>query len=727
MFNLAQANERKHLFMEENVTEKLVAALTRKDFLKLIAGAGLGFGIALTGLDRISLLNNTSGNNNGNNKSGGFFKEAFAQSGPGTWTSVNTSFNTGITAIHVALYNTGNPVNPAKIVIVAGSSFNKPPPSGWPNQWQTYNPADGIKGPTLNMTYDLFCCHQVVLPDGKIFFAGGTELYDESTNPLNCNGEWRGSKKTYLFNPATETMTAGPDMTEGRWYPTLINLADGRVAAFSGNDNKGTENQLVQIYNPSTNGWQNPPHGGGGGAPSSYQPNAAGGSCSDSPNGGTGPQYNAGTYSLAPGLGDYPRMHLMPSGLIMKVGFSNVVQAWNPTTSSIGSLAAGAWTSNLGSTLQSRAYGQSFLLPLENEITATEKGRILLVGGGGSSATASTQLLTFTGNTSFTLTNPPALNNARKFASQIILPDGKCAVFGGTSGGQGSGFVYTPERFDPDNVSAGWVELPDSTVNRTYHSTALLLPDGRVWTASGTESSDGDGEKKVQFYNPWYWTASRPVINGTPIVSSSYGDAGGTITISTPDAQQLDQIRANQKQNTVSLVRLNAVTHHYEPNQRLVWLKIQLRPDSNTAIVQSPLNANLAPPGYYMIHVLKGGVPSIGKIIKIPGSAPADQTTPTLTILTPSATQVVSGPSGSVTVPVSGTAFDNSGGSGIIGVAVSVDGGAFDPATNTGTNYSTWSYTTPALSDTTHTITARATDTAGNSSSVTIPIRVIFT
>ena len=44
--------------------------------------------------------------------------------------------------------------------------------------------------------------------------------------------------------------------------------------------------------------------------------------------------------------------------------------------------------------------------------------------------------------------------------------------------------------------------------------------------------------------------------------------------------------------------------------------------------MSAPLNSRLAPPGYYMIHVLKGGVPSIAKIIKIPGTASPPDTIP---------------------------------------------------------------------------------------------------
>ena len=86
----------------------------------------------------------------------------------------------------------------------------------------------------------------------------------------------------------------------------------------------------------------------------------------------------------------------------------------------------------------------------------------------------------------------------------------------------------------------------------------------------------------------------------------------------TPDGPTID---------SVSLVRLGAATHHYDPNARLIWLQL-VSSTSNSVTVSAPLNSRLAPPGYYMIHVLKGGVPSIAKIIKIPGTASPPDTTP---------------------------------------------------------------------------------------------------
>ena len=148
--------------------------------------------------------------------------------------------------------------------------------------------------------------------------------------------------------------------------------------------------------------------------------------------------------------------------------------------------------------------------------------------------------------------------------------------------------------------------IPLPSVDRVYHQVSLLLPDGRVWTAGSTIRSNAE-ELRTEFFSPSYlFNGPRPAISGSPNV----GGYGGTINISTPNASNI---------SSVSLVRLMSCTHHYEANQRLVWLQI-LATGSNNITVSAPINANIAPPGYYMIHVLNGsGVPSVAKIIQIPG------------------------------------------------------------------------------------------------------------
>jgi hypothetical protein len=261
----------------------------------------------------------------------------------------------------------------------------------------------------------------------------------------------------------------------------------------------------------------------------------------------------------------------------------------------------------------------------------------MIVGGSTTGSTAATAIVEIEDFNQGTSTAPvlrtgPSLNVGRKFLLPIILPNGKVVVFGGTSQGTSNtaNYVYVPEMFDPENEAQGWVTLPAATVGRTYHGTALLLPDGSVWTASSTPSQCTN-EYRTEIFKPSYFSVTRPTISGAPTV----GGYGQSITIPTPNPSGISR---------VSLVGLGAATHHFDTHVRLIWLQIT-GTSSNTVTVSAPLNANLAPPGYYMIHVLDSSlVPSTAQIIKIPGSGSGSTTSPAqvtgLTATTVSSTQL---------------------------------------------------------------------------------------
>ena len=44
-------------------------------------------------------------------------------------------------------------------------------------------------------------------------------------------------------------------MKQARWYPTCLLLPDKRVFVTGGMDDYGTENRLVEIYNPTSKSW----------------------------------------------------------------------------------------------------------------------------------------------------------------------------------------------------------------------------------------------------------------------------------------------------------------------------------------------------------------------------------------------------------------------------------------------------------------------------------------
>jgi len=148
---------------------------------------------------------------------------------------------------------------------------------------------------------------------------------------------------------------------------------------------------------------------------------------------------------------------------------------------------------------------------------------------------------------------------------------------------------------------------------RLYHSTALLLPDGRGLAAGGGRFNgvnEPTDQLSSETYSPPYLfnkandqPAIRPTISSAP-ATASYG---GTIAVQTPDAAQI---------TAVSLIRLGSVTHAFNQNQRLLQLLFSI--GSGVLNVQAPSNAYLAPPGYYMLFILNAdGVPSVAAILKL--------------------------------------------------------------------------------------------------------------
>ena len=245
------------------------------------------------------------------------------------------------------------------------------------------------------------------------------------------------------------------------------------------------------------------------------------------------------------------------------------------------------------------------LCPLQN--VDTEKGKILVCGGSPQApdpATNTAEIVVPSGTVGLSRRSVQSMQYARKHVGPVILPTGQIVIFGGNLQSNLSP-VLNPEMFDP--VSETWTVWPAATVPRMYHQVSLLLHDGRVWTA-GTTPSQATKEVRVEIFNPWYTSETRPTISGD-LTGGAYG---GTITIPTPNAADITK---------VSLVKVSATTHHYNSDQRLIWLQIQ-GTTSSSVTVKAPINNKLAPPGYYLVHVLNSaGVPSVGKFIKIPGSA----------------------------------------------------------------------------------------------------------
>jgi hypothetical protein len=540
--------------------------ISRREFLKFLGTGAAALGLGVFGFN--SFFNNSPKIQNNNDNNG---RRASAQSA-GSWDSpVNQPLDT--TSVHATLIAGG------KVLWIMGSGNNEPHADG-PFYHGIWNP-DGSFGSTNTLSDDLFCCGMATLANGNVLLAGGTLDHDNQA----LNGKWHGGKFAYEADFSSGSIGNRTEMAAGRWYPTCVTLPDGKVFVVQGWDEYGCNNRLVEIYDPGPKSWQiklDP------GTSVTY----CVGSCATQfyPEAGS-PCYGPG---CAPYLSLYPRMHLMPSGLIASVGAELDDRVYDPNT------FKWVWS---GKTIK-RHYGTSVLCPLDN--TTTEKGKILVCGGSPLSqdpATNTAQIVEPSGTNGLSRRSVQSMQHARKHIGPVILPTGQIVIFGGNLQTNKSP-VLQPEMFDP--VSETWTVWPAATVPRMYHQVSLLLHDGRVWTA-GTTPTQLIKEVRVEVFNPWYISETRPTISGDP----TGGSYGGTITIPTPNAADIAK---------VSLVKVSATTHHYNTDQRLIWLQIDSKTASSVT-VKAPINNKLAPPGYYLIHVLNSaGVPSVGTFIKIPGS-----------------------------------------------------------------------------------------------------------
>ncbi len=410
--------------------------------------------------------------------------------------------------------------------------------------------------------YDAFCSGHTFLADGRLLVTGGHPDEGDATQ------DGVGVKNATVYDPFANTWTPLPDMNAGRWYPTNTTLANGDVLVTSGSiDTVFNKNTLAQVWQPATGTWRNL----------------------------TGAQAQA-VNAAALGVDLYPRMFLAPDGRVFKAGPDK--STWFLDTTGTGS-----WTRGPDSNFGLRTYGAAVLYA---------PGKILIVGGGdvnngatpNDDATATAEVIDLNAATPVWRTVAP-LAFGRRHLNASLLADGKVLVTGGVGP---AGFnnernpVLPAEVWDPGSET--WTTLPSAQVTRGYHSTALLLPDGRVVSSGGGEGAGATGvHNDAEIYSPSYlFAGTRPTIAAAPD-AVGYGQS---FTVGTPDAANV---------TAVNLIRLPSTTHAFDANQRFV--SVPFSRTTGALTVTAPSNPNLAPPGHYLMFLLSNGVPSVAKIIRI--------------------------------------------------------------------------------------------------------------
>jgi hypothetical protein len=390
----------------------------------------------------------------------------------------------------------------------------------------------------------------------NMFCNAAVALSDGRILAFGGHADWGiGVANADIFDPVTKLWTPAGSMQYPRWYPTATVLPDGRVLSVSGSNQCETcIASIPEIYNPTTNTWTAIP-----------------------------------TANWAVNL--YPHMFVLPDGRVLEAGVSRQV-----TQTQVLDLNTLTW-----STVDPT--------PRDGHTAVMyEPGKIMKSGSAADVGvtTAPSESTTFT----LDMTQPsprwqqtPNMAFGRAFQTLTLLPDGSVIATGGGTTRDGINYanaVLPAEIWSPQTKA--WSTMAPMSDGRLYHGTAVLLLDGRILVA-GSGRAGTDPVFTGQIYSPPYlFKGARPTISSTP-AEATYNSTFFLGTSATGIS-------------SVNLLKISATTHGFNMEQRI--LKLNFTATTGGFNVQAPANANLAPPGYYAVHIINSaGVPSVGVVIRI--------------------------------------------------------------------------------------------------------------
>lgn len=442
-----------------------------------------------------------------------------------------------------------------------GSYFTGSP--GGKTVTATYDPNSQIVSQRIitNTNHDMFCPGLSIDFNGRTVVTGGND-----------------SPRTSIYDPGADNWISGPNMVISRGYQAQCTISDGRTFVIGGSWSGGQGNKNGEIYDPNSNTWTGLP------------------GCPVAPmltndNGGV---FRADNHGWLFGWKD---------GSVFQAGPS-VNMNWYGTGG--GGSQAGAGTRD----------GDGDAMNGNAVLYDAVAGKILAVGGapnyqGAPAATANAHIITIGAPsqqaTSQTI-NP--MYYQRAFHNSVVLPTGDVFITGGQ---------VNPNPFSDDSaqftseiwnhVNNQFTKTAVQSVPRTYHSTAILLPDATVFTGGGGLCGNcATNHYDAQVYSPPYLYHDDGSLRGRPEITDAPGTAGVGTTITAT---------ANGPISEWSLVRYGSATHTVDTDQRRVTTQITGN-NGNSYNLALPGDAGVLIPGFYhLFGIDAAGTPSVAKAIQI--------------------------------------------------------------------------------------------------------------
>jgi galactose oxidase len=410
-----------------------------------------------------------------------------------------------------------------------------------------------------NTAHNLFCPGVSILPNGDVMVTGG--ISDTLTS---------------IYNPVTNTWSAGPQMNVGRGYQGQTTLSDGQVFVLGGSWSGATGGKLGEVWS-SSGDWRE---------------------LTDVP---ANPIYTADAQGVY--RADNHGWFIATSGGKVFQAGPSAQMHWITTTGA-GSITPAGNRGDAGDQMNGNA--------VQYDI-----GKILTVGGApsyqDSNATATANIVDISSGTA-QVKSTSSMHYQRAFANSVALPTGQVFTVGGESyavpfSDQTSDM--SPEMWNPSNGK--WTVMASQSEPRNYHSVGVLLPDGTVFSGGGglcgsCATNHPDGQI---FYPPYLFNSdgsrrARPTISSAP----SSAVTGQTISVTTGGPVQ-----------SFVLMRYDESTHAVDNDQRRIPLTMTSS-HGDTYQLAIPSDPGVALPGPYMLFAIDAkGTPSVSATISI--STPA--------------------------------------------------------------------------------------------------------
>ncbi len=398
--------------------------------------------------------------------------------------------------------------------------------------------------------HSMFCAIPTMRENGQIFVVGGDGTRE----------------RTSLFDYRTNNWRRIDDANIGRWYNGSLQLPDGQVFMALGSPGS----RYPELWTEGS-GWQ----------------------------------WLTGIDLQGPILDytDYgrpewfPMLTVAPNGDILHLGPTPQMHYITPQgNGSIQETAAGItdWDAN-------NQAGTMIMF---------DKGKVLTLGG--VSAKNRATIVDMNGTTP-QVTPVNNLIQPRAHSNAVVLPTGEVLVVGGTSQDvwfSDQGTILTPEIWNPQTQL--WREVADHTVPRNYHSVALLMPDGRVFSGGGGLCGCNADHPDHQIYSPSYLFSADGTLATRPSITSAtdISTFGATVdVVATPNIQKF------------SMIKMSGTTHSHNTDVR--FLNVPFSSDNGNYQLTLESNRNVLTPGYWMLFALnEQNVPSIAKVIQVVSEPP---------------------------------------------------------------------------------------------------------